>query len=65
MFCLVAEVEHERRHAQSHRDDRRRIEMVLVVNLNRAVDRRMVDDAARERLVGVLAQIEIDAETRR
>ena len=35
----------------------------LVVQLNAAVDGRMIHDAARKRLVGVLAQIEIDAET--
>ena len=36
---------------------------MLVVDLNRAVDGRVIDDAARERLVGVLSQIEIDSES--
>ena len=37
---------------------------VLVVDLDGAVDGRMVDDAAGERLVGVLAKIEVHAEPR-
>ncbi len=62
---LIAEVHHERRHTQPHGLDTVWRRPVLVVKLNGAVDRRMIDDAARERLVRVRAQIEIDAEPRR
>ena len=65
MFCLVAEIEHQRRDAQPHGGESRGLELMLVVKLNAAVDGRVVHDAAGERLVGVLAQIEVDAEPRR
>src|SRR5688572_26342562 len=50
---LVAQVEDQWRHAQPDGDDGRRIRSVFVVDLNGAVDRRMIDDAAGERLVRV------------
>src|SRR5262245_14118666 len=61
---LITQIQHKGRDAKANRDDRRRIRPMLVVNLDCAVDGGMVDDAAWERLVGVLTKVEIDAEPR-
>src|SRR4030095_1089292 len=59
---LVAKIENQRCHAKPHTADGLRRGMMLVVNLNAGVDRRVVHDSARKWLVGVGAQIEVNAE---
>src|SRR5262245_2993922 len=59
---LITQIQYEGRDAKANRHDRRRIRSMLVVNLDCAIDGGMVDDAARKRLVSVLAKVEIDAE---
>ena len=64
MFLLIAEIHHQRRDAQPHRRDLLRRGPMLIVNLDAAVDGRMVHNAARKRLVGIRAEVEILAQPR-
>jgi hypothetical protein len=50
---LAGQVEHQRMHLEVDGRDLVGLELVLVAQLDRGVDRRMHDDAAGERLVGV------------
>ena len=59
---LAAEVDDERRDVQAQRGDVAGRDAVLVVQLDARVDRRVVDDPARERLVRVDVQLPRRAE---
>ena len=60
---LVAEIQHQRRHAQAHRADGFRRRLVFVMNLNRAVDGGVIHNSAWKWFIGVGAQIEVDAQS--